>query len=51
MGDTIKVGVAHFPTSYSIKPEILGPALEERGFESIWAAEHSHIPTLSLIHI
>ncbi len=26
-------------------PQELGPALEERGFESIWAAEHSHIPS------
>ena len=38
-------GVAHFPTSYSIPPARLGPALEDRGFESIWAAEHSHIPS------
>ena len=41
----MKFGVAHFSTSYSIAPDVLGPALEERGFESIWAAEHSHIPT------
>lgn len=26
-------------------PSELGPALEERGFESIWVAEHSHIPS------
>jgi probable F420-dependent oxidoreductase len=25
-------------------PAALGRALEERGFESVWAAEHSHIP-------
>ena len=37
-------GVAHFPTDYSILPNELGPALEERGYESIWVAEHSHIP-------
>lgn len=41
----MKAGVAHFPTSYSIPPSELGPALEERGFESIWVAEHSHIPS------
>jgi len=41
----MKIGVAHFPTTYSIPPSELGPALEERGFESIWVAEHSHIPT------
>ncbi len=41
----MKAGIAHFPTSYSIPPSELGPALEERGFESIWVAEHSHIPS------
>lgn len=40
----MKAGIAHFPTDYSIPPSLLGPALEERGFESIWVAEHSHIP-------
>lgn len=40
----MKAAVAHFPTSYSIPPSELGPALEDRGFESIWVAEHSHIP-------
>ena len=40
----MKAGVAHFPTEYSIPPNELGPALESRGFESIWVAEHSHIP-------
>src|ERR1700723_1408589 len=29
---------------YSITPAALGKALEERGFELVWAAEHSHIP-------
>lgn len=38
-------GIAHFPTSYSIPPHVLGPELEGRGFESIWVAEHSHIPS------
>jgi probable F420-dependent oxidoreductase len=38
------VGVALFFTDYSITPAALGKALEERGFESVWAAEHSHIP-------
>ncbi len=41
----MKAGIAHFPTSYSISPAELGPALEARGYESIWVAEHSHIPT------
>ncbi len=38
-------GIAHFPTAYSIPPQELGPELEGRGFESIWVAEHSHIPS------
>ena len=41
----MKAGISHFPTSYSIPPHELGPALEDRGFESIWVAEHSHIPS------
>jgi probable F420-dependent oxidoreductase len=40
----MKYGVAIFPTDYSIHPAALGKALEERGFESLWVAEHSHIP-------
>ena len=37
-------GAAIFFTDYSISPADLAVALEERGFESLWAAEHSHIP-------
>src|SRR6201993_495176 len=37
-------GASIFFTDYSISPAALGVALEERGFESLWAAEHSHIP-------
>lgn len=38
-------GAAMFFTDYSMRPGELGQALEERGFESVWAPEHSHIPT------
>jgi len=38
------VGVALFFTDHSIRPSDLAAALEERGFESLWAPEHSHIP-------
>jgi probable F420-dependent oxidoreductase len=38
------VGAAMFFTDYSMAPAELGRALEERGFESVWAPEHSHIP-------
>src|SRR6059036_4301762 len=37
-------GAAIFFTDYSMGPAELGRALEERGFESLWAPEHSHIP-------
>ncbi|MBV9858906.1 MAG: LLM class F420-dependent oxidoreductase [Alphaproteobacteria bacterium] len=33
-----------FFTDYSMMAPELGQALEERGFESMWAPEHSHIP-------
>src|SRR4051794_20284372 len=38
-------GVSIFPTRYSIGPAELAPALEERGFESLFVPEHPHIPT------
>jgi probable F420-dependent oxidoreductase len=28
-----------------VRPDVLGRALEERGFDSLWFGEHSHIPT------
>jgi len=34
-----------FFTDYSMAPGELGAALEMRGFESLWAPEHSHIPS------
>jgi len=40
----VKYGVMTFPTEYSIHPADLAAAAEERGFESLWVAEHSHIP-------
>ncbi len=38
-------GAAMFFTDYSMKPAEFGQALEARGFESVWAPEHSHIPS------
>lgn len=38
-------GAAMFFTDYSMAPADLGRALEARGFESVWAPEHSHIPS------
>ena len=40
----MQVGAAMFFTDYSMAPAELGRALEQRGFESLWAPEHSHIP-------
>ena len=37
-------GGAMFFTDYSMSAMELARALEERGFESVWAPEHSHIP-------
>ena len=41
----MKYGIAMFPTDYSIRPDDLARAAEERGFESVFFPEHTHIPT------
>ena len=41
----MKFGTFMFPTDYSIGPVELGRAAEERGFESLFFPEHTHIPT------
>jgi probable F420-dependent oxidoreductase len=41
---TMDFGVAMFMTDYCIPAAELGRAAEERGFESVWHPEHSHIP-------
>jgi probable F420-dependent oxidoreductase len=40
----MKFGIATFVTDEGIRPDALGRALEERGFDSLFLAEHSHIP-------
>ena len=40
----MEFGAAMFFTDYSMPPDELARALEGRGFESVWAPEHSHIP-------
>src|SRR5215472_1902106 len=40
----MEIGASIFFTEYSISPSELGSSLEERGFDSLWVAEHSHIP-------
>ena len=44
----MKFGVAIFPTEYAISMTELAPAAEQLGFESLWVAEHSHIPVSRL---
>jgi probable F420-dependent oxidoreductase len=40
----MKIGCFSFNTDYGIRPDDLACALEERGFESLWVGEHTHIP-------
>lgn len=37
-------GVAYFPTDEAVEPTTLARMAEERGFESIFVTEHTHIP-------
>src|SRR5215472_13049387 len=40
----MEIGAAIFFTDYSMAPTELAMALEQRGFDSLWVAEHSHMP-------
>lgn len=40
----MKYGISIFSTDYSATPVEIARATEERGFESLWLPEHSHIP-------
>lgn len=41
----MQIGVFYFPTDYGIQPAELARALEDRGYESVFFCEHTHIPT------
>jgi len=41
----VHFGITIFPTAYAIPLPELAVEAEGRGFESLWVAEHSHIPT------
>jgi probable F420-dependent oxidoreductase len=41
----LNFGIAMFPTDYAVDPARLAELVEERGFESLWFPEHTHIPT------
>jgi probable F420-dependent oxidoreductase len=40
----VKLGISTFVTDESARPEVLAKAVEERGFDALFVAEHSHIP-------
>jgi probable F420-dependent oxidoreductase len=40
----MKFGASMFFTDYSITPAALARAMEDRGFDTLWGPEHSHIP-------
>jgi probable F420-dependent oxidoreductase len=40
----VRLGISTFPTETSMDVADLGRALEERGFESLFVPEHTHIP-------
>ncbi len=41
----MKLAIEMFATDYAIRPDDLARACEERGFDSVWFPEHTHIPT------
>jgi probable F420-dependent oxidoreductase len=41
----MKFGITMFPADFAMDPVALGRAVEERGFDSLWFPEHTHIPT------
>src|SRR5258706_15586585 len=43
-GSAMEFGAAMFFTDYAMDAGAFAQAAEERGFESVWAPEHSHIP-------
>ena len=38
------LGIFSYNTEYGARPDDLAKACEERGFESLWVGEHTHIP-------
>jgi alkanesulfonate monooxygenase SsuD/methylene tetrahydromethanopterin reductase-like flavin-dependent oxidoreductase (luciferase family) len=38
----MEIGIFSFSTDYSMPVDQLAVAIEERGFESLWVAEHTH---------
>jgi probable F420-dependent oxidoreductase len=42
----MEFGIAIFATDYAIRPDELAREIEQRGFESLWLPEHTHIPAI-----
>jgi probable F420-dependent oxidoreductase len=40
----MQYGLMMFATDYALRPDELARAAEDRGFESLWLPEHTHIP-------
>lgn len=40
----MKLGVFSFNSDYGMRPDDMARAAEERGYDSFWVGEHSHIP-------
>lgn len=40
----MKFGVMYFPTDQGVFPDELAVEVEDRGYESLWVTEHTHIP-------
>lgn len=43
--ESAQIGISMFPTDFSIQPAQFAMAVEERGFDSLYFPEHTHIPT------
>ena len=41
----MQLGFSSMNTPEEVRPDELGRALEERGYDSLWIGEHTHIPT------
>ena len=41
----MEIGLCIFATDYAIRIDELARAAEDRGYESLWVPEHTHIPT------
>lgn len=40
----MRYGIAYFPTDYATPPGEMARLVEDRGFDSLWFPEHTHIP-------